>query len=169
MSLGARVVRVLRLLPAGALVPGGAGGAGVGVRARAGDDLRHVRQPSVPFLSDAWPGCACGLLPAVVRVRRHVLAPCHAGADPVSHRARGPRGSSATHIAFGLAANPHRSVWDIKPATLTTDKSEPAGCGGEGRPCERIALIEGVSEPARGEPAPPGRARILPGVPGRTC
>jgi hypothetical protein len=54
-------------------------------------------------------------------------------------------GAAATHIAFGLAANPHRSVWDIKPATLTTDKSEPAGCGGEGRPCERIALIEGVS------------------------
>lgn len=54
-------------------------------------------------------------------------------------------GAAAAHIAFGLSSNPHRSVWDIKPATLEADKSEPAGCGTAERPCERIALIEGVS------------------------
>ena len=54
-------------------------------------------------------------------------------------------GAAATYIALGLSANPHRSVWDIKPATLASDKSEPAGCGEAGRPCERIALLDGVT------------------------
>ncbi len=54
-------------------------------------------------------------------------------------------GAVATQIAFGLSANPHRSVWDIKPATLAADKSEPAGCGDASKPCERIALLEGVT------------------------
>ncbi|HEX2840796.1 hypothetical protein [Hyphomicrobium sp.] len=54
-------------------------------------------------------------------------------------------GAVATQIAFGLSANPHRSVWDIKPATLVTDKSEPAGCSDAGKPCERIALLDGVT------------------------
>lgn len=54
-------------------------------------------------------------------------------------------GAAAAHIAIGLASNPHRSVWDLKPATLAADKSDPAGCGAAGRPCERIALIEGVT------------------------
>lgn len=51
----------------------------------------------------------------------------------------------AAQIGMGLAANPHRSVWDIKPATLDTDKSEPAGCGAEGKPCQRVALMDGVA------------------------
>lgn len=54
-------------------------------------------------------------------------------------------GAAAVYIALGLSANPHRSVWDIKPATLMADKSEPAGCGDASKPCERIALIEGVT------------------------
>lgn len=54
-------------------------------------------------------------------------------------------GAAATSIALGLSANPHRSVWDLKPATLEADKSEPHGCGGPERPCERIALMDGVA------------------------
>lgn len=55
-------------------------------------------------------------------------------------------GAAATHIAMGLSANPHRSVWDLKPATLAADRSEPAGCGQPGgKPCERVALIDGVT------------------------
>ena len=54
-------------------------------------------------------------------------------------------GAAAWQIASGLSANPHRSVWDINPATLATDKSEPAGCGEGGPPCERIALLDGVT------------------------
>ncbi|MCC7252732.1 hypothetical protein [Hyphomicrobium sp.] len=54
-------------------------------------------------------------------------------------------GGAAAHIAFGLSSNPHRSVWDLKPETLAADKSEPAGCGEAGPPCERIALIDGVT------------------------
>jgi hypothetical protein len=54
-------------------------------------------------------------------------------------------GAAATHIAWGLAANPHRSVWDLKPETLAADTSEPEGCGDAGRPCERVALIDGVT------------------------
>lgn len=54
-------------------------------------------------------------------------------------------GAVATQIAIGLSSNPHRSVWDLKPQTLDADRSEPAGCGTEGRPCERIALFEGVA------------------------
>lgn len=57
----------------------------------------------------------------------------------------GVLGAAAAHIASGLSANPHRSVWDLKPATLAADKSEPAGCGEAGRPCERVALFEGVA------------------------
>jgi hypothetical protein len=53
-------------------------------------------------------------------------------------------GGLAVQIGLGLAANPHRSVWDLKPVTLEADKSEPAGCGGAGRPCERIALLDGI-------------------------
>ncbi len=54
-------------------------------------------------------------------------------------------GAGATHIALGLSSNPHRSVWDLKPATLQADKSEPAGCGDASKPCERIALLDGVT------------------------
>lgn len=54
-------------------------------------------------------------------------------------------GTLAAQVAFGLASNPHRSVWDLKPETLAEDKSEPAGCGQPGRPCERIVLIDGVA------------------------
>ncbi|WP_072396153.1 hypothetical protein [Hyphomicrobium sp. CS1GBMeth3] len=54
-------------------------------------------------------------------------------------------GAAAAHIAFGLSANPHRSVWDLKPETLAADKSEPVECGDAARPCERIALIDGVT------------------------
>src|SRR3990170_1779168 len=38
-------------------------------------------------------------------------------------------------IGSGLAASPYRSVWDLSPATLAADKSEPAGCGTATRPC----------------------------------
>src|SRR5688572_26970332 len=68
-------VRVLRLCPARGLVHRRAGGAGLGVRAREGVDLRHLRQPPLPLLSDAWAGGAGRLLSAVLRVRGHVLAP----------------------------------------------------------------------------------------------
>ncbi len=54
-------------------------------------------------------------------------------------------GALAAHVAGGLTSNPHRSVWDLKPATLAADTSEPAGCGDAGRPCARIALLDGVS------------------------
>ena len=42
-----------------------------------------------------------------------------------------------------LVQSPYRSVWDLNPQTLAADKSEPAGCGGN-KPCERIALLEGI-------------------------
>lgn len=55
-------------------------------------------------------------------------------------------GAGATHIALGLGANPHRSVWDLKPTTLAADQSQPEGCGREGAPlCTRVALIDGVT------------------------
>jgi len=50
----------------------------------------------------------------------------------------------ATLIGTNLAANPHRSVWDVKPATLDADTTEPQGCGNSGKPCERIQLIQGI-------------------------
>lgn len=53
--------------------------------------------------------------------------------------------AAAAHIGMGLADNPHRSVWDLKPVTLDADRSEPAGCGGAGKPCERVALFDGVA------------------------
>ncbi|MGE0023327.1 MAG: hypothetical protein AB7S70_06830 [Hyphomicrobium sp.] len=52
----------------------------------------------------------------------------------------------AWQIGTGLASNPHRSVWDLKPTTLDADASEPAGCGKEGGPpCERIKLLSGIN------------------------
>src|SRR5690606_896958 len=54
-------------------------------------------------------------------------------------------GGAAWYSAQGLAANPHRSVWDLKPATLAADASEPAGCEASGQPCDRIKLIDGVT------------------------
>jgi len=55
-------------------------------------------------------------------------------------------GAAAAHIGMDLAASRHRSVWDIKPATLAADKSEPAGCGNAGSaPCERVSLLSGVT------------------------
>jgi len=54
-------------------------------------------------------------------------------------------GAIALQVAAGLTSNPHRSVWDLKPATLAADTSEPAGCGDTGQPCARIALIDGVT------------------------
>lgn len=47
-------------------------------------------------------------------------------------------------IGSWLAASPYRSVWDLSPAALAADKSEPAQCGGPDRPCERIALLDGI-------------------------
>ncbi len=51
-------------------------------------------------------------------------------------------------IGTSLAESRYRSVWDIAPATLAKDKSEPAGCGGAAKPCERIALLEGIANVA---------------------
>lgn len=47
-------------------------------------------------------------------------------------------------IASGLDESPYRSIWDISPATLQSDKSEPAGCGSAARPCERLAILEAL-------------------------
>jgi len=47
-------------------------------------------------------------------------------------------------IGASLADSPYRSVWDLSPAALALDKSEPAGCGSAERPCERVALLEGI-------------------------
>lgn len=47
-------------------------------------------------------------------------------------------------VGTALAASPFHSVWDLSPATLARDKSEPAGCGSAAKPCERLALIEAV-------------------------
>jgi hypothetical protein len=52
-------------------------------------------------------------------------------------------------IGSGLAASPYKSVWDLSPATLAADKSEPAGCGTATRPCERVALLEAISSVAQ--------------------
>lgn len=55
-------------------------------------------------------------------------------------------GVAAWFVGTGLADNTHRSVWDLTPETLAADRSEPAGCGGEGgEPCARIALLEGAT------------------------
>jgi hypothetical protein len=52
-------------------------------------------------------------------------------------------------VGAGLAASPYRSVWDLSPKVLAGDKSEPQGCGTAQRPCERVALLEGVTNLAR--------------------
>ncbi|MFA5949342.1 MAG: hypothetical protein WC807_03560 [Hyphomicrobium sp.] len=51
-------------------------------------------------------------------------------------------------IGASLADSPYRPVWDLSPAALAVDKSEPAGCGTAERPCERIALLEGIGNVA---------------------
>jgi hypothetical protein len=51
---------------------------------------------------------------------------------------------AAALVAEGIDASPARSVWEIAPRTLVSDRSEPAGCGAQGRPCERIALLQGI-------------------------
>jgi hypothetical protein len=51
---------------------------------------------------------------------------------------------AAALVAEAIDSSPSRSVWEIAPRTLARDKSEPAGCGGQGRPCERVALLEGI-------------------------
>jgi hypothetical protein len=52
---------------------------------------------------------------------------------------------AAALVAEGIDASPARSVWEIAPQTLVSDRSEPAGCdGAQGRPCERIALLQGI-------------------------
>lgn len=48
-------------------------------------------------------------------------------------------------VGDALNSSQNRSVWEIAPATLQKDRSEPAGCGGQGRPCERIAMLEALS------------------------
>lgn len=53
-------------------------------------------------------------------------------------------GVAAAFVGLNLAESKHRSVWDLTPETLAADKSEPAGCGSEEKPCERIALFDGV-------------------------
>jgi hypothetical protein len=52
-------------------------------------------------------------------------------------------------IGTELASSPYRSIWDLSPATLAKDKSEPLGCGTPTRPCDRIALLEGVANVRR--------------------
>lgn len=47
-------------------------------------------------------------------------------------------------VASGLMESPYRSVWDLTPQTLAADKNQPVGCGGPNRPCERVALLDGV-------------------------
>ncbi len=54
-------------------------------------------------------------------------------------------GVAAWFVGTGLANNTHRSVWDLTPETLAADRSEPAGCGVEGMPCARIALLDGAT------------------------
>jgi hypothetical protein len=51
---------------------------------------------------------------------------------------------ASTLVAEGIDASPSRSVWEIAPQVLATDRSEPSGCGGQGRACERIALLQGI-------------------------
>lgn len=47
-------------------------------------------------------------------------------------------------VGLQLSESPYRPVWDLNPQALAADKSEPLGCGAQGKPCERIALLEGV-------------------------
>lgn len=51
-------------------------------------------------------------------------------------------------IGTGLTASPYKSLWDVSPELLAADKGEPAGCGGA-KPCDRIALLEGLANVAR--------------------
>jgi hypothetical protein len=48
-------------------------------------------------------------------------------------------------LANNLNSSANRSVWEIAPSTLQRDRSEPSGCGGQGRPCERVALLEALT------------------------
>ena len=101
MSLGARVFVFFVYFLLGLSFLAVPAAAGVGVRARAGDDVRDVRQSSVPVLSDARTRRAGGLLSAVVRVRRHVLALYRVRTDPFSRRARSPRRGGHAHRVRG--------------------------------------------------------------------
>jgi hypothetical protein len=102
-------LRVLRLFSARSLVPGGAGRADMGVRTGASYDVRDVRQPPVPFLSDLGTGRAGGVFFAVLRLCRYVLAPCHAGANPFSDR---------SHRACSRGGA-HRLRVGVEPAPLS--------------------------------------------------
>ena len=52
--------------------------------------------------------------------------------------------AAAFLLANSLTSSPNRSIWEIAPASLQKDRSEPAGCGSRDRPCERIALLEAL-------------------------
>ncbi len=47
-------------------------------------------------------------------------------------------------IADKMNASQFRSVWDLKPEVLLADTNEPSGCGSEGAPCERIAILDAI-------------------------
>ena len=48
-------------------------------------------------------------------------------------------------IAASLLASRDRSIWEIAPSVLQKDRAEPAGCGGTGRPCDRLALLDAIA------------------------
>lgn len=52
--------------------------------------------------------------------------------------------TAAYLLANSLTTSANRSIWEIAPGTLQKDRSEPSGCGGQGRPCERVALLEAL-------------------------
>lgn len=52
--------------------------------------------------------------------------------------------AAALLLSNSLTSSPNRSIWEIAPASLQKDRSEPSGCGSRDRPCERIALLEAL-------------------------
>jgi hypothetical protein len=50
----------------------------------------------------------------------------------------------ALAAAYALASSNERSIWEVAPGVLATDKGEPAGCMGSENDCERLAIMAAV-------------------------
>lgn len=67
-------------------------------------------------------------------------------------------------ISMELLKSPYRSIWELSPSTLASDKGTPQGCAEGSKPCDRIALLDGLRNLAA---VSHGRIGLKPLV--RTC
>lgn len=47
-------------------------------------------------------------------------------------------------ISTMLLASPYRSIWELSPQTLASDKGQPSNCAEGGKACDRVALLDGL-------------------------